>query len=121
MAKLKKAPGRIIGRWKHEAITANPGASNEDLAKVINDMAVKQGYDYKIAPEKVRSKTKKRRGKRAAPKPAASPAAAAQATRSPAPRAAAGALTLDDVQAVKDMVGRIGADKVRELAGMLAK
>jgi hypothetical protein len=45
MAKLKKAPGRIIGRWKEEAIAANAGASDEDLAKIINDMARKQGYD----------------------------------------------------------------------------
>src|SRR3954447_25347521 len=26
MAKLKKAPGRLIGRWKQEAIAANAGA-----------------------------------------------------------------------------------------------
>ncbi len=54
MAKLKKAPGRLIGRWKHEAIAANGGASDEDLAKIINETARRQGYDYTITPEKVR-------------------------------------------------------------------
>ena len=69
MAKLKKAPGRVIGRWKQEAIAANRGASDADLAKIINDMARKQGYAYTITPEKVRAKSKKKRKERAA-KPA---------------------------------------------------
>ena len=43
MAKLKKAPGRLIGRWKAEAIAANNGASDEDLAKIINETAKGQG------------------------------------------------------------------------------
>jgi hypothetical protein len=34
---LKKAPGRFIGRWKEEAIKANPGASDADLARIINE------------------------------------------------------------------------------------
>ena len=59
MAKLKKAPGRLIGRWKQEAIPANAGASDEDLARVINETARKQSYDYTITPEKVRTKSKK--------------------------------------------------------------
>ena len=58
MAKLKKAPGRLIGRWKDEAIRANPGASDQDLANIINDMARKQGFAYTISPEKVRPKAK---------------------------------------------------------------
>jgi hypothetical protein len=44
MAKLKKAPGRLIGRWKEEAVAANPGASDEDLARAINETAREQGY-----------------------------------------------------------------------------
>jgi hypothetical protein len=47
MAKLKKAPGRLIGRWKEEAIAANPGASDVDLARIINEMARKQGYGHR--------------------------------------------------------------------------
>ena len=54
---LKRAPGFLIGQWKKEAIAANPAASDEALAKNINETAKKQGYDYTITPEKVRSKT----------------------------------------------------------------
>jgi hypothetical protein len=118
MAKLKKAPGRFIGRWKQEAIAANPGASDEDLAKIINDMARSQGYGYKITPEKVRTKTTKAKGKKPAATAAATPAAR---TTPPAPRPATGGIRLDDVRDVKDLVGRIGAGKVQALAAMLSK
>jgi hypothetical protein len=118
MAQLKKAPGRIIGRWKQEAIAANRGASDADLARIINDMAAKQGYAYTITPEKVRTKSKKKRKKRAA-RPAA--AAAAGTSPAPAPRAAAAGISLDDVRAVKGLVERVGAAKVQELAGLLGR
>jgi hypothetical protein len=120
MAKLKKAPGRLIGRWKQEAIAANAGASDEDLAKIINDMARKQGFDYTISPEKVRAKSKKKRrkpGRKAAPA-----AAAAHTTPAPAPKPAPrGGIDLEDIRAVKELVGRIGADRLQELAGMLSR
>ena len=118
MAKLKKAPGRVIGRWKAEAIAANRGASDADLAKIINDTARKQGYAYTITPEKVRAKSKKKRKKRAA-KPAPTPAA--DTSTAPAPKAAVkDGISLADVRAVKGLVERIGAGKVQELAGMLS-
>jgi hypothetical protein len=41
MARLKKAYGRQISNWKAEALSANPGASDQDLANIINDMARK--------------------------------------------------------------------------------
>jgi hypothetical protein len=122
MAKLKKAPGRIIGRWKQEAIAANAGASDQDLAKIINDMARKQGYDYTITPEKVRSTTKKpRRRKKTAARPA--PAAAAARNTQPAARKTgpAGGISMDDIRAVRELVDRLGAERLRELAGMLAR
>jgi hypothetical protein len=119
MAKRKKAPGRIIGRWKAEAIAANRGASDADLARIINETARKQGYDYTITPEKVRAKSKKKRKKWAA-KPA--PAPAGDTSPAPAPRAAAkGVISLADVRAVKGLVERIGPGKVQELAGMLSR
>jgi hypothetical protein len=121
MAKLKKAPGRIIGRWKQEAIAANAGASDEDLAKIINDMARKQGYDYTITPEKVRSKATKPRRRKPARK-AAPAAAVARTTPAPAPKTVSkGGINLEDIRAVKGLVDRIGADKVQELAGMLSR
>jgi hypothetical protein len=54
MAKLKKALGRQIPKWKEEVLAANPGASDQNLANIINDMARKQGFAYTITPEKVR-------------------------------------------------------------------
>jgi hypothetical protein len=121
MAKLKKAPGRIIGRWKQEAIAANAGASDQDLAKIINDMARKQGYDYTITPEKVRTTTKKPRRRKTATKPA--PAAAAARDTQPATRKSepAGGISLDDIRAVKELVDRIGAERLQELAGVLGR
>jgi hypothetical protein len=126
MAKLKKAPGRVIGRWKEEAIAANAGASNEALAKIINDMAKKQGYDYTITPEKVRTKTNKPKGRTPVPAVASAarttPAPAASTTPAPAPKAvSSGGLSLEDIRAVKGLVDRIGADKLQELAEMLAR
>jgi hypothetical protein len=117
MAKLKKAPGRVIGRWKQEAIAANRGASDADLANIINEMASKQGYDYTITPEKVRTKTKKRRRRKHAR--AAAPAPAAHPTPTPVPNDSSG-ISLEDIRSVKGLVERIGADQVRELAGMLS-
>jgi hypothetical protein len=117
MAKLKKAPGRLIGRWKAEAIAANGRASDEDLAKIVNEMALKQGYDYTIAPDKVRTKAKKSKTKRTAAKPALTTGT----NSAPAPKAAAPVkIGLEDIRALKGLVDRIGADKVEELAGMLS-
>jgi hypothetical protein len=121
MAKLKKAPGRFIGRWKDEAIAANPGASDEDLARIVNDMARKQGYDYTITPEKVRSKKNKHKGRKPAHRPAPAVAAAAPSNSAPAKATARDGITLADIRAVKEVVDRIGADRVQELAGMFSK
>jgi hypothetical protein len=121
MAKLKKAPGRIIGRWKTEAIAANAGASDEDLARIINDMAKKGGYDYTITPDKVRAKSKKKRRKRGR-KAAPAAASAARATPTPAPRALArGDVSMTDLRAVKELADRIGARTLQELVGMLGR
>jgi hypothetical protein len=124
MAKWKKAPGRLIGRWKQEAIAGNTGASDEDLAKIINDMARREGYAYTITPEKVRSKSKKRKRRRHAARPAQADAPTA-ATAAPAPKpaaksAGAAGLSLEDVRALKGLVERVGAEAVRELAVVLA-
>jgi hypothetical protein len=120
MPKLKKAPGRVIGRWKQEAIAANPGASDVDLAKIINEMARLQGFNYKITPEKVRTKATKPKRKKPVATPAAIPAAAAGTT--PAPKAAGrGGLSLEDIQAVQGLVERIGGERVQALAGLLGK
>jgi hypothetical protein len=120
MAKLKKAPGRLIGRWKQEAIAANAGASDEALAKIINETAKAQGYRYTITPEKVREKSKKKRKrKKRAAEPAQADASAAATTKPTAKPAAKAGISLEDVRALKGLVDRVGADAVRELAVVL--
>jgi hypothetical protein len=121
MAKLKKAPGRLIGRWKQEAIAANGGASDEDLARIINETARRQGYDYTIPPEKVRTK-KKRKGRKHAGRAAPPAVPAARSTPAPAHKSTStGGISLEEIRAVKGLVDRIGADKVQELAGMMSR
>src|SRR5262249_47165471 len=119
MAKLKKAPGRVIGRWKEEAIAANAGASDEDLAKIINEMAKKQGYAYTITPEKVRTKTKKPRRRKHARRAAPAATSAARTTAAPVPKPAArGGISLGHIRAVKRLAGRNRGRKLAKLAGM---
>jgi hypothetical protein len=115
MAKLKKPPGRLIGRWKEEAISANSGASDEDLAKIVNDTAKAQGYDYTISPDKVRTRKKK-----AAHRPAPAAVAAPSHNSAPTKAAAGSGIALEDIRAIKAAVDRIGAEKVQELAAVLA-
>ena len=115
MAKLKKAFGRQIAVWKEQAAAANPGASDQDLANIINDMAKKQGFDYKVTPDKVRVKAKPAARKRApAPPKAAAPAptpAPAPRNSAPAPRKAEGQLVAD----LRSFVQLVGKDAARSL------
>jgi hypothetical protein len=108
MAKLKKAFGRQISKWKEEAAAANPGASDQDLANIINDMAKKRGFSYKITPEKVRAKAKPPAKKRAKAQPKVAAPAAARRTSAPAPRSAEGQL-LADLRAFVQLVGKDAA------------
>jgi hypothetical protein len=108
MARLKKAFGRQISNWKAEALAANPGASDQDLANVINDMARKQGFAYTITPDKARAKAKAPARKRAAGtrKAATAPALAqGNSSRAPAPRKAEGRL-LADLRSFVQLVGK---------------
>jgi hypothetical protein len=114
MAKLKKAFGRQISKWKEEAAAANPGASDQDLANIINDMARKQGFNYKITPEKARAKAKPpaRKRAKAPPKAAAAPAPAhGNSKPAPGPRKAEGQLMSD----LRSFVQLVGKDAARSL------
>jgi hypothetical protein len=101
--KQKKAPPRLIGNWKQEAIADNPGASDEDLAKIINDKAAGQGYNYTISPEKVRGKAAKEQSK----------AKAAPARKAPAKMKTEGAL-VEGLHAVVQLVGKAEATEIVE-------
>jgi hypothetical protein len=115
MARLKKAFGRQISNWKAEALAANPGASDQDLANIINDMAKKQGFAYTITPDKVRAKSKAPARKRAAgtTRKAATTSALAQgnSSRAAAPRKAEGQLLAD----LRSFVQLVGKDAARSL------
>jgi hypothetical protein len=102
---LRKAPPRLIGTWKQDAIAANPSASDEQLAKIINAKAAAEGYDYTISPERVRMTAAQPAEKADSSVPAARPAAAKTQ--------AAGALT-DNLQAFVQLVGKEGAKEIVE-------
>jgi hypothetical protein len=113
VAKLKKAFGRQISKWKAEALAANPGASDQDLADIVNDMAKKQGFAYTITPDRVRAKAKPPARKRASAPPKAAAAAPAHrnSKSAPAPRKAEGQLVAD----LRSFVQLVGKDAARSL------
>ena len=108
---LKKAGGRLIGIWKQQAIADNPGASDEKLAKIINETALKGGYDYTIAPEKVRTLT--RPAQNATPAPKEAPEAAPTPKSAPAKSQGEGAL-MDNLSLIVGLVGKEGAKDILE-------
>ncbi len=110
MAKLKRAFGRQISNWKAQALAANPGASDEDLATIVNDMARKQGFAYTITPDKVRAKAKAPAKKRATARttPAAPAAARSNGGHAQTSGKAEGQL-LADLRAFVQLVGKDAA------------
>ena len=111
VAKLKKAFGRQISMWKEQAAAANPGASDQDLANIINDMARKQGFAYTITPDRVRPTAKPPARKRAKAPPKAAAPAPAHGNSKPAPRKAEGQLVAD----LRSFVQLVGKDAARPL------
>jgi hypothetical protein len=111
MAKLKKAYGRQISKLKAEALASNPGASDEELANAINDLAKKQGFDYTITADKVRPEAKAPARKRAAAPPKAAAPATARSNGAPAARSAEGQLMAD----LRSFVQLVGKDAARSL------
>ena len=107
----EEARGQNIGIWKQQAIADNPGASDEELAKIINETALNRGYDYTIAPEKVRTLT--RPAQKAAPAPKEAPAAAPAPKSAPAKSKGEGAL-MDNLSPIVGLVGKEGAKDILE-------
>ena len=108
---LKKAPGRLISSWKQQVVAENPGASDEELAKIIHEMALTQGYNYTIAPEKVRTKT--RPTPKAASTPKEAPATAPTPKSAPAKSQGEGAL-MGNLSLIVGLVGKDGAKDILE-------
>jgi hypothetical protein len=94
---LKRAFGRQISNWKKQAMEFNSGASPEDLAKIVTDMAHKQGFDYTAKPEAFQGQLAK-------------PAVNAKALRAKAQTAAFGASagepTASELLRVKELAGK---------------
>jgi len=74
-------------------------------------MSTEMAYNYKSTA------LKKMKGKKRGPKPGKKPAAVAPTANGQS----AGAISLDDITAVKALADRLGADKVWQLAKVLAK
>ena len=98
-----------LARWQKQwpEIYVQSGEKSEFGIAMSYDMA----STYKSAA------LKQLRGKRRGPKPGRKPAALAPTTNG----RAAGAISIEDIQAVKDLADKIGAEKVGQLAAVLAK
>jgi hypothetical protein len=110
MAKTKtkvQVYGRQISKMKDETrAELGEGATPEALATKAQEKADALGWDYLFT---VASFTEKAKGK---PKAARQPR---QPRATKAAPAANGGLTIEDVQAVKGLVGKLGSDTVRRL------
>lgn len=123
------------GYPKSKAATSN----GKPISKMEAMRQVFDAYGYEIKPLEIQGHLKKtfgidmdpkvissyktsilskKKGKRGRKKMATSMGAPQVAV---APVARAGGITIDDIRAVRELANRIGADKVRQLAEVLAK
>jgi hypothetical protein len=84
---------------------------NPDVASNYKSLALKQ-----LGLGGVR---KGKRGRKPAPKPAS--VAAANGAKHAPQVSKSGGISIEDIEAVKKLVDRMGAEKVRQLAGVLAR
>ena len=115
MARPKKSKGIS----KMEAVRQAIGKMGKDIKPPAILSFVKENYNldmsYDMASNYKGLILKKRGGKRRGRKPGRKPAAVATNGRK------AGGITLADIEAVKALADRLGAEKVRQLAAVLAK
>lgn len=117
MARPKKSKDGIS---KMEAMRRTLGKLSKDapLADVLK--ALKQDFGITMSTGMAytyRSAASKRvGGKRRGPKPGRKPAAVSANGKT-----AGGSISIEDIQAVKALADRLGAEKVKQLAGVLAK
>jgi hypothetical protein len=93
----KRAFGRQISNWKKQAIEFNPGASPGDLAKIVTDMAHKQGFDYAAKPEAFQGQPDKAAVNAKAPRAKAQMAASGPSAGEP---------TASELLRVKELAGK---------------
>src|SRR6266404_618874 len=110
MAKKIRPFGRQIAKLKDEARkAAGDGATPEALAEKAQELADKANWDYLFTVASFADKPKGKRGRKARQASAADNGAPVRRAK------AATALTLDDVEAVKGLANKLGADTVRRL------
>lgn len=116
-----------MARKKSKGGMTKAEAVRQTLAKLGNDVKpndivnhVKSAFglemSYDMASTYKSAALKKAGGKRRGRKPGRKPAVAATNGRR-----AGGSISMADIQAVKDLADRLGADKVRQLAEVLAR
>lgn len=116
MARPKKAQG---GMSKMEAVRQAIASLGRDVKTAELLSFLKSNYNVVMSPEMAynyKSNVLKKKGRKRGRKPGRKPAAAA-----PANGRRGGGITLEDIQAVKKLADRIGAEKVQQLAAVLAK
>lgn len=118
MARPKKSKG---GMSKMEAVRQALAKHGKDtkpgdlLNHLKSDFGITMSYD--MASTYKSAALKKKKGKRRGRKPGRKPMAAV----STANGQTSAAISLDDIKAVKALADRLGAEKVRQLAEVLAK
>lgn len=110
------------GMTKAEAVRQTLAKLGNDVKPndIVNHVKTAFGLDmsYDMASTYKSAALKKAGGKRRGRKPGRKPAVDAAPTNG---RRAGGSISLADIQAVKELADRLGADKVRQLAEVLAR
>ena len=118
MARPKKSKGGMSKMEAVRQVIAKFGKDvkpNDILGHLKSEFGITMSYD--MASTYKSAALKKTKGKRRGRKPGRKPAGAAASMNG---RPGAG-ISLDDIKAVKALADKLGADKVRQLAEVLAK
>jgi hypothetical protein len=124
MARPKKSDGISKMEAVRQAIaTLGKDAGPADILPFIKtnygvEMSAEMAYNYKSTALKQMGLKRRRRKPGKKPAAAASAAAPANGRRKAAGRVS---ISIEDIQAVKALADRIGAEKVEKLAAVLAK
>jgi hypothetical protein len=113
MPRAKKSTGSKVEFVKEALSTLGKDAMPLDIQKAVKE---KHGIELPTSlisnyKHYIMGKKKGKRGRKPGPKPAVAAAAANSKT----------GISLDDIAAVKALADRLGAEKVRQLAQVLAK
>ena len=126
MPKGKKATGGVNKMEAVRQVIAKHGKDTMpvEIAKFVKDehgadMSSDMASTYKSAVLKELGQGGKRKGKRG-PKPGWKKAGAADDAKA-ATQTGGGGISIEDIEAVKKLCDRMGAEKVRQLAQVLAK